>query len=63
MNKITKVDFEFKLVSSRGLTPKVTSKNLSKESSELTGLVPAVSVTLKNVPGSFLFTAFFTPVA
>lgn len=48
MNKTTKVDFEFKLVSSTGLTPKVTSKSLSKESSgltELIGFVPAVSVT------------------
>lgn len=48
MNKTTKVDFEFKLVSSTGLTPKVTLKSLSKESSGLTeiiGLGPAVSVT------------------
>lgn len=38
MNETTKVDFEFKLVSNTGLTPKVTSNSLSKGSSGLTEL-------------------------
>lgn len=46
MRTTTKV--ELKLVSSAGVTPKVISESLSSESSELTeitGLLPAVSVT------------------